>query len=44
MLFVVKVLVVLSHLFILWIDWIPPDIHGFCKWVFDSLEVLSGSP
>ena len=25
-----------------WDDWIPPDIHGFYKWVFDSLEVLNG--
>ena len=25
-----------------WDDWIPPDLHGFYKWVFDSLEVLSG--
>ena len=23
-------------------DWIPPDIHGFKKWVFDSLEMLNG--
>ena len=21
-------------------DWLPPDLHGFYKWVFDSLEVL----
>ena len=41
MLFVVMVLVVPSHLFI-WDDWIPPDLHGFYKWVFDSLEVLYG--
>ena len=25
-----------------WDDWIPPDIHGFYKWVFDSLDVLNG--
>ena len=25
-----------------WDDWIPPDIHGFYKWVFDSFEVLNG--
>ena len=25
-----------------WDDWIPPDLHGFFKWVFDSLEVLNG--
>ena len=25
-----------------WDDWIPPDLHGFYRWVFDSLEVLNG--
>ena len=25
-----------------WDNWIPPDLHGFYKWVFDSLEVLNG--
>ena len=25
-----------------WDDWLPPDLHGFYKWVFDSLEVLNG--
>ena len=25
-----------------WDDWLPPDLHGFFKWVFDSLEVLNG--
>ena len=25
-----------------WDEWIPPDLHGFFKWVFDSLEVLNG--
>ena len=25
-----------------WDDWIPPDLHGFFKWVFDYLEVLNG--
>ena len=25
-----------------WDTWIPPDLHGFYKWVFDSLEVLNG--
>ena len=25
-----------------WDDWIPLDLHGFFKWVFDSLEVLNG--
>ena len=23
-------------------NWIPPDLHGFFKWVFGSLEVLNG--
>ena len=25
-----------------WNRWIPPDLHGFYRWVFDSLEVLNG--
>ena len=25
-----------------WDDWVPPDLHGFYEWVFDSLEVLNG--
>ena len=25
-----------------WDDWIPPDLHGFFKWVFDSLDALNG--
>ena len=25
-----------------WDDWIPLDLHGFFKWVFESLEVLNG--
>ena len=25
-----------------WDNWIPPDLHGFYKWVFDSLKVLNG--
>ena len=25
-----------------WDRWIPPDLHGFYRWVFDSLEVLNG--
>ena len=25
-----------------WEDWVPPDLHGFYRWVFDSLEVLNG--
>ena len=25
-----------------WDRWIPPDLHGFFKWVFDSLELLNG--
>ena len=24
-----------------WDKWIPPDLHGFYKWVFDSLELLN---
>ena len=24
-----------------WDDWLPPDLHGFYKWVFDSHEVLN---
>ena len=23
-----------------WRDWLPPDLHGFYKWVLDSLETL----
>ena len=31
-----------SHLFPRSRDrWIPPDLHGFDKWVFDSLELLN---
>ena len=25
-----------------WDNWLHPDLHGFYKWVFDSLEVLNG--
>ena len=25
-----------------WDNWVPPDLHGFYKWVFDSVEVLNG--
>ena len=25
-----------------WDNWIPPDLHGFYRWVFDSLDVLNG--
>ena len=25
-----------------WNYWVPPDLHGFFRWVFDSLEVLNG--
>ena len=25
-----------------WDKWIPPDLHGFYRWVFYSLEVLNG--
>ena len=42
MLYVVMVRVVLFPHFIPWDDWVPPDLHGFYKWVFDSLEVLNG--
>ena len=24
-----------------WRDWLLPDLHGFHKWVFDSLEILN---
>ena len=24
-----------------WKDWLPPDLHGFFKWEFDSLESLN---
>ena len=23
-----------------WRDWLPPDLHGFFAWVFDTLKVL----
>ena len=23
-----------------WYNWIPPDHHGFYRWVFDSVELL----
>ena len=25
-----------------WDRWIPPDLHGFSRWVLDSLELLNG--
>ena len=25
-----------------WDNWVPPDLHSFYKWVFDSREVLNG--
>ena len=25
-----------------WNNWILPDLHGFYRWVFDSLEMLNG--
>ena len=25
-----------------WENWVPPDLHGFYRWVFDFLEVLNG--
>ena len=39
---VVKVRVVLSLPLVPGIGWIPPDLHGFYRWVFDSLELLFG--
>ena len=27
-----------------WDNWLPPDLHGFYKWVFDSIELLNGFP
>ena len=42
MLFVVMVLVVPFSSLHPWDNWLPPDLHGFYKWVFDSLEVLNG--
>ena len=33
--------VVFPH-FIQGINWILPDLHGFYKWVFDSLDLLNG--
>ena len=24
-----------------WVNWIPPDLHGFYMWVFDTQEVLN---
>ena len=40
MLFVVMVRVVRSALHP-WDGWVPLDLHGFYRWVFDSLAVLS---
>ena len=25
-----------------WDTWLPPDLHGFYRWVFDTLDVLNG--
>ena len=25
-----------------WDNWLPPDLHGFYRWVFDALDVLNG--
>ena len=25
-----------------WDNWLLPDLHGFYRWVFDSIEVLNG--
>ena len=41
MLHVVMVRAVLFLLFILWDTGIPPDLHGFYRWVFDSLGLLN---
>ena len=41
-LYVVMVRVVLSSSLHPWDNWVPPDVHGFFWWVFDSLEVLNG--
>ena len=38
---VVMVFVVLSAPFILGIRWVPPDLHGFYKWVFDAMDLLN---
>ena len=40
-LFVVMVHVVPFLLYIPWENWVPPDLHGFYRWVFDSFEVLN---
>ena len=40
-LYVVMVRVVLSLPLIPWEKWIHLDLHGFYKWVFDSLELLN---
>ena len=42
MLYVVMVRVVLISSLHRWDGWVPLDLHGFYKWVFDSLEVLNG--
>ena len=34
--------VVLYSSFDLWGRYIPPDLHGFYRWIFDSLELLNG--
>ena len=40
--YVVMVRVVLFSSHLPGDNWIPPDLHGFYRWVFDSLEVLNG--
>ena len=27
-----------------WDNWVPPGLHGFYKWGFDSLEVFEWIP
>ena len=34
------VVIVLVVLFLPWDGWIPPDLRGFCKWNFDSLDIF----
>ena len=24
-----------------WVNWVPPDLHGFFEWVFDTLKLLN---
>ena len=36
-------LLALSTSFEPWTHWIPPDLHGFCKWAIDTLALLNES-